>query len=387
MKSKPCIAHSVNTWLPLTMVWLHGQLSHMDGYRHLVLARTTENLAAFPWSPLCAIPNPARRLAHRLYRRLGGKGHPAQFHAALKRFEPGLLHSHFGNLGWHDLPLARRHGLKHIVTFYGADVNKLPTQNPVWKKRYKELFKKADLILCEGPHMAGMLRGLGCPAKKVAIQRLGVDVKNIPFRPRKVAKDGIVRFLIAASFTEKKGIPYAVEAFARLREKYPNIRLTIVGNAPNARAGAERARILKTIARNRLGRSCKLTGYIGHKELLKLACDHHVFLSPSVTAADGDTEGGSPVSIAEMAASGMPVLSTQHCDIPEVVKDGVTGMLAAERDPIALSRNAERLLKDPRLILRMGDAGSRHIRKNFDIRPLADGLKARYESILGRRGE
>ncbi len=51
---------------------------------------------------------------------------------------------------------------------------------------------------------------------------------------------------------------------------------------------------------------------------------HHLFLSPSVTAPDGDSEGGAPVSIIEAAATGMPVVSTTHCDIPQAVDDGVT---------------------------------------------------------------
>ena len=68
---------------------------------------------------------------------------------------------------------------------------------------------------------------------------------------------------------------------------------------------------------------------------------HDVFLAPSVTASNGDTEGGAPVAIIEMAASGMPIVSTRHCDIPSVVLDGVTGLLAAERDSEGLAVETE----------------------------------------------
>jgi len=75
-----------------------------------------------------------------------------------------------------------------------------------------------------------------------------------------------------------------------------------------------------------------MLGFQPHAILFEEAYKNHIFLSPSVTALDGDTEGGAPVTIIEMAATGMPIISTKHCDIPEVIKDGVTGFLANERD-------------------------------------------------------
>ncbi len=69
-------------------------------------------------------------------------------------------------------------------------------------------------------------------------------------------------------------------------------------------------------------------GYQPHSTLFAEAYRHHIFLSPSVTASTGDTEGGAPVSLIEMAATGMLIVSTTHCDIPEVIKHGVTGLLA-----------------------------------------------------------
>ena len=65
-------------------------------------------------------------------------------------------------------------GIKHLVTFYGFDVNYLPQMDPSWSQRYQELFAQCDRVLCEGPHMAGCLVGLGCPESKVRVQHLGV---------------------------------------------------------------------------------------------------------------------------------------------------------------------------------------------------------------------
>src|SRR5690606_39794503 len=68
-------------------------------------------------------------------------------------------------------------------------------------------------------------------------------------------------------------------------------------------------------------------GYQPWRALMDAAYRHHVFLSPSITASDGDTEGGAPVGLIEMAATGMPVISSRHADIPEVIEHGVGGQI------------------------------------------------------------
>ena len=80
-----------------------------------------------------------------------------------------------------------------------------------------------------------------------------------------------------------------------------------------------------------------MPGYQTHKTMLQEAYAHHLFLQPSITAQDGDTEGGAPVVIVEMLATGMPVVSTTHCDIPEVVGPAFSHLLAPERDVAKLA--------------------------------------------------
>src|SRR5439155_416909 len=98
-----------------------------------------------------------------------------------QRIRPDIVHSHFGNVGYFNSWVLRSLQVKHVVTFYGLDVNMLPTQNPRWKSRYRSLFRSASLFLCEGPHMARCLIQLGCPEAKVRVQHLGVEVDKIPF--------------------------------------------------------------------------------------------------------------------------------------------------------------------------------------------------------------
>ena len=113
------------------------------------------------------------------------------------------------------MPAAKKAGLKHIVTFYGVDVCRLPKTEPVWIQRYKELFRHVHLVLCEGPFMAKSIIDLGCPHNKVKVHHLGVAVNRILFKHRTWKKGQTLRVLIAATFREKKGIPYAIEGGIR----------------------------------------------------------------------------------------------------------------------------------------------------------------------------
>ena len=267
------------------------------------------------------------------------------------------------------------------MTFYGYDVNRLPRARR-WRASYRRLFASCVRVLCEGSHMAAELRALGCPPEKVRVHHLGVDLQRIEFRPRIWSSEGPLRVLIAAGFREKKGIPYAIAALGRLRRELP-LEVTVIGDANGeARNRAEKRRILASIAASGLGDAVRMLGYQPQSVLMEEAYRHHVFLSPSVTASDGDTEGGAPVAILEMAASGMPVVSTTHCDIPEVLPGEVHHLLAPERDVDALAARLRSLAAArsgwPELAVR----ARAHVEAEYDADTQGRRLAAVYEEVL-----
>ncbi len=86
---------------------------------------------------------------------------------------------------------------------------------------------------------------------------------------------------------------------------------------------------------------------------------------PSVTAADGDQEG-IPVTLMEAMAAGLPVVSTYHSGIPELVTDNETGLLVPERDAAALADAIERLMIEPGLGERLAENARRFVAVNFN---------------------
>jgi len=381
------VLHSRRTWLNKTETWLHNQVKYLPAeVVSYVACERTENLDVFalprlhsltrhPWQHkvlyrLSAVAPLRRRWMQRLIRQQG----------------ISIVHSHFGNEGWVDRHVKQKTAARHVVSFYGFDASRLPQQQPIWYERYHELFASVDAVLCEGPFMAqAIIQQLGCPPQKMHVQRLGIDVDTIAYQPRHWTPAEPLRVLIAATFTEKKGIPYALEALGILAATQA-LEITLIGDAStDAQSQAEKQNILAVLRRYDLLGKTRLLGFQPHARMIAEAYQHHVFLSPSVTAHSGDTEGGAPVGIIEMAASGMPVVSTNHCDIPQVIEHGVTGLLAEERDATGLVQNLRWLLANPQGWQPMTQAARQHIEDKFDARQQGSALARIYEQVLDQR--
>jgi colanic acid/amylovoran biosynthesis glycosyltransferase len=228
---------------------------------------------------------------------------------------------------------------------------------------------------------------LGCPPEKVRVQHLGVDTETIAFHPRQAPPDGTVRVLMAASFREKKGLSDGLRAFAEVFARYPRMELTIMGDAnPNSVAEMNLKKELEAIARARALRGVvHFLGYQPHSVFLSQLQASHIFMQPSVTAADGDTEGGAPVSIIEAQASGAPVIATYHADIPEVVLDEESGFLVPEKDVSALAERLEYLASHPRAWSWLGRAGRTHVESQYDLRTQVCKLEEVYDGFIRQR--
>lgn len=378
------VIHSIPLWLGQTLTWLYHQIQCLDrSIDAHVVCEHTAHLEQFGIRYIHSTADLPIRFQYwdRLLRRLGLRKQVGRLAQIGQELKPSVVHSHFGNIGWTNLSAVQRLGVPHIVTFYGRDVNLLPTQDPRWKDRYHDLFRQADLFFCEGPHMASCLRRLGCPAHKIHVQRLGVMLEDLPFQPRQWDGKEPLRVLMAASFREKKGIPYGLEALGKLPATVP-LEVTLIGDAPPEDAvSLEKVRILKTIERSGLSGKVRLMGFQPHAVVLREAYRHHLFLSPSVTASDGDTEGGAPVTLIEMAATGMPIVTTRHCDIPEILLDGRSTWLAEERDVEGLETALQRWIEQPRQWTDMLRMGRDHIEQHFDARMQGKRLTQHYSDI------
>lgn len=382
--NKPIVAHSVNPFMFLTGSWLYNQIVNLKEFNSIVLTTKRVNKDIFLFDKVYSTESLPR------WREITEKGYRKIFKAYLpywakscKQNNVKILHSHFGTCGWQDLGLAKKLRVPHIVSFYGADMSKNPRADKRWYGRYHELFDKANLMIAEGPFAKKTLIGLGCPPKKVVINRLGVDLERIIFKERKLLKNDTVRILTAGTFTEKKGIPFAVEAFALSLKDQPNMKMTLVGDANNNEdQQSEKRKIFGLIEKYNIKEKIDWLGYIPYQELLKLSYSHHIFLAPSLTAKSGDTEGGSPVVLTEMVASGMPIIASNHADIPELVLDGQNGVLVEEKNIDSLVDSLIELARNPDQWKEMGFWGRKHVVGKFNLEKQVGKLEKIYQGIV-----
>jgi colanic acid/amylovoran biosynthesis glycosyltransferase len=291
-----------------------------------------------------------------------------------------VVHAHFGNVGWEMLPAVRAAGVPLVTSFYGRDVSERPAMDPRWRARYRELFRDGHRFLSEGPAMAAALVELGCPEAKIRIQRLGVDLARFGFRERRRADGEPLRVLAVGRFTEKKGFPDAVEAIAAAA-RTSDVRLTLVGGADGPRGASEADRIRESVRRHGVGDRVEFAGPLSLSRLAEVQARFHVVLQPSKRSSRGDTEGGAPVVLAELAAAGLPAVATRHADIPEVVIHERTGLLAEEGDVAGLAAHLVRLFHERDLLTTMSRAAAAHVRDRFDGGRCLEDLRRQYAGL------
>ena len=153
-------------------------------------------------------------------------------------------------------------------------------------------------------------------------------------------KEKIIKILTVTRLVEKKGLEYSIKAIDKVMRKYSNIEYRIIGDGPLK----EKLRIL--IKQHKLKNRIQLLGWMTQDEVHKYFAESHIFIHPSITAKNGDQEG-TPTVLIEAPARGLPIVSTTHSGITELVQNGKSGFLVPERDVGELAEKFEYLIFHP----------------------------------------
>jgi len=278
-----------------------------------------------------------------------------------------IIHCHFGPNGVAGLEL-KDVGLIDgllVTTFHGYDITTFLQKQPPGV--YAALFQRGDLFLPISRRWQQRLEELGCNPAKISVHRMGIDCERFTFKPIRPSHDGPIRLLTIARLVEKKGVAYAIQAVSSLTAAGHDVCLSVVGDGPLRQDLEQLCLELKS------GASVQLLGWKNQDQIAVLLGQADLLLTPSVTAANGDQEG-IPVALMEAMAMGLPVISTFHSGIPELVQDGVSGALVAERDSVALAAKIAWLIEHPDLCTKMSVAARREVEARFDINWLNDRL-------------
>lgn len=373
------VAHFIDQYIPVTENWIAPVVRGAAGVRSSVLSvRRPVNVDQFPCGHIEALETLPPETLLEEARLLQRHGHIRHFRTAATRHGAEVIHAHFGDLGVRAIGLSRRLRVPLVTSFYGYDLSKLP-RHPVWATAYQALFAHGDTFIVEGSHARRCLVELGCPEERVQVVHFGIDA-SARFVPRRLDAGGPLRVLLPARLVAKKGTTLALEGLARFRALRPDLPLaiTLVGDGP------ERDNVFAAVKRLGLDSVVHAVPFWTHDEFVRRLADFHVVLQHSVTAPDGDHEGGAPVSLLEAQASGALVVATRHADIPEYVRDGQSGILVAERDVDGCAQALVALVERADSWPDMGRAGHDHVRAHYTAAAELNQLKAIYQDAVAR---
>ncbi|MGD8778206.1 MAG: glycosyltransferase [Ignavibacteria bacterium] len=375
------IIHIINPYLFYTGSWIYSQITNVTKFNNSVFTYSTQNLEQFPFQSIYCFDSfdILRKSLSKIYRIITNGNSGLFYSRYLKKIRPKILHAHMGYEGARWVRFAKKNNVPLITTFYGLDVSKLG-KILYWQKKYKNLFKYGNSFLAEGNYLKKQLIELGCDENKIIVQHLGVAFDKYE---RKLYQEHFpnqkTRIIQVSSFREKKGIEYSLEAISHLVKRSIHVEFVLIGGGDTK---ADENKLINLSNKLNIGEHVKFLGVKSHSDTLDEIRDSDIFLHPSVTASDGDNEGGAPVGIMEASAIGLPVVSTFHADIPEVVLNNKTGLLVNERNSIGLSYQIEKLINNYDLRKEMGNKGREHISQNYNLMTQIKKLEEIYDRII-----
>lgn len=251
----------------------------------------------------------------------------------------------------------------YIVTGHGGDVTSL--NKGILKKLKIRCLKKAGYVTVVSKHLKNEVLKL-YDTPNIDVISMGCKTQNFGKQyavPNYFNQGDQKVVLFVGRLAEKKGVTYLIEAM-----KEVDAKLVIVGDGPLRKQLEEQAK--------EQGEKIEFLGAKTHDELKTIYASADIFVAPSVTAKDGDQEGFGLVML-EAMASGLPIVASDSGGIPDLVKDGVNGLLVEERDVKEISRAINKVLYHLDLYTEMS-INSRKLAGQYDYTVLA----RKYKTIL-----
>lgn len=271
--------------------------------------------------------------------------------------------SEYGPCGAEMEEICKRVGIPLFVFFHGFDAYR---HNIVsrYKSNYQKLFNYARTIFVASKEMAQRLRFLGAPTNKIVHTACGADVEF--FKPSTLERKP--QFLFIGRLVPNKNPLKVIEAFNLAVVECSNINLRIIGE------GLMKNRCITLIRKLKITNKVELIGPLSAEEILEEMQRSIALILPSITLKNGEKEG-TPTTIIEAGATGLPVVATNHGGIPDVVEHGQNGYLIDENDPPEkIAKLMIKLRNDNDLVNKLGAFARKKVIENFSLKEHIDTI-------------
>jgi glycosyltransferase involved in cell wall biosynthesis len=292
--------------------------------------------------------------------------HARRVRRMVRELRPDLLHAlHLTSYGF----LAALCGVHPtIVSVWGTDVLEAPRLTPLHYFITRYALRRADYITATGLRLAQAASRYVPKGKAVTVIPYGVDLETFRPQPRPQREEEVVVGTVAR-LSPEKGLRYLIDAFARVSRDDDRVRLVLAGDGP------ERRRLERRVEKQRLGERVRFLGEVPHESVPDVLSGIDIFAMPSIYEGFG-------VAALEAAAMEVPVVATNVHGIPDVVRDGETGLLVRPKDADALAGALARLVGDEDLRRRLGEAGRAFVQAHYSWAENAAQMEALYRMAL-----
>ncbi|WP_288373825.1 glycosyltransferase [uncultured Algoriphagus sp.] len=270
------------------------------------------------------------------------------FESYLKQKKIQVIIANYGPSGVEVFEVAKRLGIPLIVHFHGFDASVIAVIEK-YKVEYRRMFEIAKAIVVVSNEMEQTIIDLGADEKKVFLIRCAPANSFTSISPDYNSN----QILVVGRFVEKKAPYYSLLAFKQAQERCPDLKIKFVGEG-------ELLQVCKDISQALKIKNIEFTGVLSAESIAKEMARSFCFVQHSKTASSGDKEG-TPVAILEAMASALPVISTYHAGIPDVITNDENGILVREGDVDEMAHAIVKLYRDRNLAENLGKKARSYI--------------------------
>lgn len=283
---------------------------------------------------------------------------------------------------------SRKHGLDHIHVHSCADAAHIAAMArmlngapyslhlhgdlPVYGTDHPQKSSRATFVAAAAKSMQQQLINLaGVPSERTHTMWMGVDTSRFLPRPTNAKRSESLHMVSVGRLHLCKGHRYTLQALRRLLDRGADIRYTIAGSGPHQKE------IAASVAEGNFGDRVRMVGSLGEAEVQELLESADVFILSSVGLGEA-----SPVAVMEAMAAGVPVISSIIGGTPDMITDGVDGLLVKQEDVEGLETAMLRMHDDKPLRLHMSNAARTRACTQFDYHATSSKLLAAIQSTL-----
>lgn len=385
MTAKPGVIHLIRRYLHYSATFIGNQVSsHKDFDAFVIYREALKNQCFdFPHTANCENAKGLKsHIAGFFYKhfRLLSPWAINFITQTIEQKKATVLHFHYGTDALMYRKILKNSSLPKVVSFYGWDYSSFPGKwRGLGKKMLKcYVFRHATLILAMSQDMKKQLINLGCPQEKIIVHYHGIDTRRF-YQERNYPEKEVIQILMLSSFEKQKGQLFLAEAFAHAQKNCEiPMKLIFAGE------GSQKHDFLLYLKKLKCSNIEVRQGYVydseAHHRLLREA---DIFAHPGITAPNGKKEG-IPGALVEAMCAGLPVVSTWHAGIPEIIAHEKTGFLVKEWDVEALSETIRLLATQTHQRQKTGRAAQDYVMQNLDMHQAIIRLEAIYLSMMSK---